>query len=122
MDSYSSHHFRHRNIKMAWFIRKEGLYMKINWKVRSRNPQFWITFGLSIITPLFAYYGITGADLTTWDSVWSLIINAVSNPYVLALMAVSTYNAVLDPTTANFSDSQNALTYVKPKRDDFIDN
>ncbi len=54
--------------------------MKINWKVRIRNPQFWITVGLSVITPLFAYYGITGADLTTWQSVWTLIMDAVSNP------------------------------------------
>ncbi|MGN4125846.1 phage holin [Lysinibacillus sphaericus] len=95
--------------------------MKINWKVRICNPQFWVTLGLSIITPLFAYYGITGADLTTWESVWTLIVNALANPYILALIAVSTYNAILDPTTANVSDSKRALAYVKPKRDDFID-
>lgn len=92
--------------------------MKINWKVRIYNPQFWITVGLSIIMPLFAYYGITGADLTTWSNVKALIINAASNPYVLALMAVSTYNAILDPTTASLSDSSRALMYKKPKRDD----
>jgi len=96
--------------------------MRINWKVRIRNPQFWITFGLSIMTPLFAYYGITGADLTTWASLRTLIVNAFSNPYVLALIAVSTYNAVLDPTTANISDSQRVLAYVKPKRDDLNDH
>lgn len=96
--------------------------MKINWKVRFHNPQFWFTFGLSIMTPLFAYYGISGADLTTWASLRALIINAVSNPYVLALMAVSIYNAILDPTTANLSDSQRALAYVKPKRDDLNGN
>ncbi|MBG9757514.1 phage holin [Lysinibacillus sp. RSDA_15] len=92
--------------------------MKINWKVRLNNPQFWITVGLSIITPLFAYYGITGADLTTWSSVRTLLVNAASNPYVIALMTVSTYNAVLDPTTASLSDSSRALRYKKPKRDD----
>lgn len=92
--------------------------MKINWKVRIRNPQFWMTVGLSVITPLFAYYGITGADLTTWQSVWTLIMDAVSNPYVLVLIAVSTYNAILDPTTASLSDSSRALTYNKPKRDE----
>ncbi|MEK5231445.1 phage holin family protein [Lysinibacillus sp. FSL K6-0232] len=89
--------------------------MKINWKVRMYNPQFWITVGLSIMTPLFAYYGITGADLTTWESVKTLLINAASNPYVLALIAVSIYNAILDPTTAHIRDSSQALTYKKPK-------
>lgn len=93
--------------------------MKINWKVRKNNPQFWITLGLSIITPLFAYYGITGADLTTWNSVYTLIVDAVSNPYVLSLIGVSTYNAILDPTTANIGDSNQALKYTKPKRDDY---
>ncbi|MCL1700857.1 phage holin [Lysinibacillus sp. Bpr_S20] len=91
--------------------------MKINWKVRKNNPQFWITLGLSVITPLFAYYGITGADLTTWNSVYELLVDAVSNPYVLALIGVSTYNAILDPTTVNVGDSKQALQYIKPKKD-----
>jgi len=92
--------------------------MRINWKVRKNNPQFWITLCLSVVTPLFAYYGITGVDLTSWQSVYELVIDAVSNPYVLALIGVSTYNAILDPTTVNFGDSKRALHYIKPKRDD----
>ena len=88
---------------------------KINWKVRLKNPQYRITLLLSIVTPLFAYYGITGEDLTTWGSVWKLILDAISNPYVLITIGVSIYNASLDPTTVGIKDSEQALTYEKPK-------
>jgi len=87
---------------------------QLNLKVRAKNPQFWITMALAILAPLFAYYGITGADLTTWGSVWKLVANAFSNPYVLSLIGVSVYNAMLDPTTKGISDSQRAMSYHKP--------
>lgn len=87
---------------------------QINWKVRVKNTQFWITVLLAVGTPLFAYYGITGADLDTWESVFTLAKNALSNPYVLATIGVSVYNAVVDPTTRGVKDSSRALTYRKP--------
>lgn len=87
---------------------------QINFKVRAKNPQFWITILLAILAPLFAYYGITGADLTTWKSVWHLVLSAFSNPYVLSLIGVSVYNALIDPTTPGITDSKRALTYKKP--------
>ena len=87
---------------------------QLNLKVRAKNPQFWITVTLAILAPLFAYYGITGADLTTWGSVWQLLANAFSNPYVLSLIGVSVYNALIDPTTKGISDSQRAMSYHKP--------
>ncbi|MGE7843958.1 phage holin family protein [Lysinibacillus sp. NPDC093712] len=91
--------------------------MKINFKVRAKNPQFWIQIALSIAAPVFAYYGITGADLTTWGSVGKLAIDALSNPYVLATAGVSVYNALNDPTTRGLSDSRQAMSYNLPKKD-----
>lgn len=88
--------------------------MKINWKVRIKNSQFLITLALAIMAPLFAYYGITGADLTTWSGLGRLLIDALSNPYVLATIGVSVYNAVIDPTTPGLSDSRRSLNYRKP--------
>ena len=87
---------------------------KLNWKVRAKNPQFWITLALAILTPVYAYYGISGAELTTWGSVGGLVVDAVSNPYVLSLIGVSVYNALIDPTTRGVKDSPRALTYRKP--------
>lgn len=92
--------------------------MKINWKVRFKNPYFIVQIILAIGAPLLAYYGLTAQDLTTWGSVFNLVVNALSNPYVLGLIAVSVYNALLDPTTAGLSDSEQALTYKNPRKDE----
>lgn len=89
--------------------------MKLNLKVRFKNPVFIAQLILSILTPILAYAGLTTQDLTTWKALWDLIIGAVSNPYVLGLVVVSVWNALNDPTTSGVSDSERALTYTEPK-------
>jgi len=91
--------------------------MKINWKVRLNNPLFYTQVVLAILLPILAYMGLTVQDLTTWPDLANVLLNAVSNPYVLGLVVVSVYNAVSDPTTKGISDSKQALTYQKPKGD-----
>lgn len=88
--------------------------MKINWKIRAKNPQFWLQIALAIVVPVGGYFGITGADVTTWSALGNVILNAVSNPYVLFIIGVSVYNSVADPTTRGFSDSRRALNYDEP--------
>jgi len=88
--------------------------MKINWTVRLKNPQWWAQTILAIILPVLGYYGMTGADITTWGAVWDTFLRAISNPYVLVLAIASAYNAVIDPTTAGIGDSTRALTYEEP--------
>ena len=90
--------------------------MKINLKVRFKNPMFYVQLVLSVLTPILTYLGLTAADLTTWGKLGSVIVQAISNPYVLFLMGVSVYNALTDPTTKGFGDSKNALTYDKPSK------
>ncbi len=87
---------------------------KINWKIRFKNPVFYMQLILAVLTPVLAYMGLTVKDLTTWAAVGNVLLQAVSNPYVLALVLVSVWNAVNDPTTTGISDSANALTYDKP--------
>ena len=89
--------------------------MKINWKVRVTNWLWWVQIGLAILTPIVGYAGITAADITTWAALGDLLLMAISNPYVLALVAMSVWNAINDPTTAGVGDSAQALTYDKPK-------
>lgn len=83
--------------------------MKINWKVRFKNPLFVAQLGMSILVPILAYAGLTVQDLTTWKALGDLLLGAFSNPYVLGLVAISVYNAVLDPTTRGLNDSLNVL-------------
>lgn len=89
--------------------------MKINLKVRFKNPMFYVQLVLSVLTPILAYSGLTATDLTTWATLGEVLVQAVSNPYVLSLVIVSVYNALIDPTTKGFGDSANALTYEIPK-------
>ena len=83
--------------------------MKINWKVRFKNPLFIAQLGMSILVPILAYAGLTVQDLTTWKALGDLLLGAFSNPYVLGLVAISIYNAILDPTTRGLNDSLNVL-------------
>ena len=89
--------------------------MKINWKVRFKNPMFYVQLVLSVLTPILAYSGLTATDLTTWATLGDVLGQALSNPYVLSLVIVSVYNALVDPTTVGFGDSARALTYDTPK-------
>ena len=87
----------------------------MNWKVRFKNPLFIAQMILAVLTPILAYAGLTVKDLTTWQALGDLLIGALSNPYVLGLVVVSLFNAVTDPTTSGVKDSEQALTYTKPK-------
>lgn len=87
----------------------------MNWKVRFKNPLFIAQMILSVLTPILAYAGLTVKDLTTWKALGDLLMGALSNPYVLGLVVVSVFNAVTDPTTSGIKDSEQALTYTKPK-------
>lgn len=89
--------------------------MKLNLKVRFKNPVFIVQVILAVLAPVLAYAGLTVQDITSWKALGGIIINAAGNPYVLGLAVVSLWNALNDPTTAGISDSYNALSYTKPK-------
>lgn len=86
----------------------------MNLKVRFRNPVFIAQLLLAIFTPILAYAGLTFQDITSWTALGNLLLNAISNPYVLGLIGVSLWNALNDPTTAGVTDSKQAMTYEVP--------
>ena len=88
----------------------------MNLKVRFKNPVFIAQFFLAILTPLLAYAGLTVQDLTSWQALGKILLEAISNPYVLGLIVVSVWNAFNDPTTAGVTDSKLAMTYDKPNK------
>jgi phi LC3 family holin len=90
--------------------------MKINWKVRIKNPLFWVQVGLAVLMPILAYLGIATEDLTSWGILGATLFEAVKNPYVLGLVLVSVWNAINDPTTSGINDSAQAMTYITPKK------
>ena len=85
----------------------------INWKVRIKNPYFWI----GLIATIFAAVGVSPECLTSWAILWEKIIALLGNPFAIGCMLVAIIGYVNDPTTKGFSDSKQALTYEKPKVD-----
>ncbi|MBN6887456.1 phi LC3 family holin [Cytobacillus horneckiae] len=83
----------------------------INWKIRFKNPLFISQLLLSFIVPILGYFGLTAQDITTWASLFSLVVDAFSNPYVVVLVIISVWNAVTDPTTKGIQDSSLAKRY-----------
>lgn len=90
---------------------------KINWKARVQNPVWWVQIALAIFLPVLAYFGLDGKDMTTWGAFFDVLGRAFRNPYVVALMIGSAWGAINDPTTAGVTDSVQARTYDKPKKE-----
>lgn len=89
--------------------------MKINFKVRFKNPVFKVQLALSVLMPILTYFGLTLDQLTTWGILFDVLFDAIKNPYVLGTIGVSVWSTLNDPTTKGISDSKQALTYNKPK-------
>lgn len=87
--------------------------MKMNLKVRIRNPFFWIGLLGVILTAM----GISPETLTSWGAVYVAIQDLVSNPFMLGSVFVAVLGVFVDPTTEGVADSEQALTYTEPKKD-----
>ena len=85
----------------------------INWKVRIKNKSFW----LALIPAVLLLVQVVAAPFGyKWDFV---VLNQQMADIINALFAVlAILGVVTDPTTAGISDSKQALTYEKPKKED----
>ena len=91
---------------------------KINWRVRfnKKNIVFILRFLFSLFTPILIYFGMSVEDLTTWKSLGQVLLDALNNPYVIGFTLANALNVLPDPTTNGFNDSEQAMTYIEPKR------
>lgn len=86
--------------------------MGINWKVRIKNKNFWITFipaTLLLIQVVASVFNFT-LDLGELGNKLLAVVNAAFS--VLTILGI-----VNDPTTAGMSDSIQAQGYTEPKKD-----
>lgn len=92
--------------------------MKINWKVRfsKDNITFILRFIGALAIPVLAYLGLELKDLTSWNMVLDVLVNFISNPYLVILTVVNALNMTIDPTTKGITDSEKALSYTEPKK------
>ena len=90
--------------------------MKINWKVRVKNPVFWAQVAIAIVSPILVGLGLQWQDMTTWQAFGSALARAVGNPVIVVSVIASLWACITDPTTAGTGDSAQALTYIAPKK------
>lgn len=86
--------------------------MNINWNVRIKNKQFWLSVIPAIalvVQAIAAVFGYT-LDLSTFVGKLLAVVDAV-----FALLVV--LGVVVDPTTAGVGDSLRAMGYEVPWED-----
>ena len=83
----------------------------INWKVRLKNPNFWLSIVPAAMLVVQSIAAMLGMELELADMQGKLlgVLNAVFA--LLALLGV-----VNDPTTAGLADSTRAMCYDSPHR------
>ena len=87
--------------------------MKLNWKVRIKNKAFWLAVIPAIalvVQSVAALFGYT-IDMTSIVGKLKVVVNAV-----FALLVI--IGVVVDPTTDGIGDSNRALGYEKPWKDE----
>lgn len=84
--------------------------MSINWKVRARNKAFWVAIipaMLLLVQQVCAVVGVQ-LDFGHLQDQLTAIVGTVFT--LLAILGI-----VADPTTKGMGDSEQALSYEKPK-------
>lgn len=85
----------------------------MNWKVRLRQPYFWVGLVGIILTAM----GVNAETLTSWQAVYDAFTGLISNPFMLGSVFMAVLGVFVDPTTNGITDSEQALTYSTPKKD-----
>jgi len=84
----------------------------INWKVRIKNKNFWLSLIPAVILLIQAIGSVFGLTFD-FGEIGAKLIDVVNALFVvLAILGVIT-----DPTTHGISDSERALTYEEPYKD-----
>lgn len=92
----------------SYYVKGSDHIMNINWKVRIKNPVFWITVIPSIVSLIYLV-------LATFGVTPSITENAFTDALLALVNALTTVGILVDPTTKGVSDSAQAMTYDKPK-------
>lgn len=82
--------------------------MNINWKVRLRSGPFWV--GLISLVLTFVYTVLNMAGVIP-----QIDQKQIMDVIVMLLQILAFIGVLTDPTTKGLSDSEQAMTYQKPK-------
>ena len=84
----------------------------INWQVRIRNRQFWVSVIPALALVVQAVVAVFGWTLDFTTLIGKLIAVVDAAFALLVILGV-----VVDPTTAGISDSRRAMGYEEPWQD-----
>lgn len=87
--------------------------MKINWTVRIKNKNFWLALVPAVLLLLQAVLALFGVDWQP-DVLSDKLLDIINAAFVL----LSILGVVQDPTTAGAGDSEQALTYSRPRKEE----
>ena len=82
--------------------------MKINLKVRMKNPVFWLTIIPAVATCVYTVLGCFGI-------VPSISEEVLVNSFISIITVLTTLGVLVDPTTKGFGDSERANGYTEPQ-------
>ena len=85
--------------------------MKINWKVRLKNKTWLLAFAGAIVAFAYQILGMLGVVAPIAEDNVTQVIGLLVN--LLVALGI-----VQDPTTAGMSDSNEALSYSEPKKEE----
>ncbi len=91
---------------------KKRMKKIVNFKVRIKNPMFWV----GIIGMIISAVGVAPETLTSWASVGDMLIAFVSNPVAIGSFVMGLLGIIVDPTTSGLKDSTQAMQYTCPKK------
>ncbi|WP_438837982.1 phage holin [Streptococcus pluranimalium] len=84
--------------------------MNINWKLRLKNSNFWLSAIPALLLVIQALAAVFGYTLDFEDLSGKLLV------VVNAVFALATILGIVnDPTTTGLSDSSRAMSYRSPK-------
>ena len=86
--------------------------MRINLKVRLKNPYFYI----GLVAIMLTATGAQPEMFTSWNILLERVTAFLSNPFLIGCTAVAVIGYINDPTTAGLSESREALLYYSPKK------
>lgn len=79
---------------------ENSIEKKSNKVERYKNPYFWIGLGGVILTSL----QVEATSLTSWASVGDLLLNTLSNPYLLGTTGMAVLGVFINPTSKGLGD------------------
>ena len=82
--------------------------MRINLKVRMKNPVFWLTIVPALATCIYTILGVFGI-------VPSISEETFVNGFTALITALTTLGVLVDPTTKGLGDSVRAIDYTEPQ-------